>query len=589
VMAEGESTAKESEFVVAAAHEAEPEAAVAAPEVAEPEAEEIDLSSEWDDALTVDADAPPAEGVETPVEGEAISSVAPVADDPEKSAETIEEIRFYLEHGMPEQATAAFEKLRTFTSDEATIETLRAEIATGSQPSPGVEEVTAVEDISEFSAEEPAGEIAIEEIPQAAVEVPTAVEESIPGSENTVEEMAVPALEAQAPAPGWPTGPKVEAQPEAPIEATIELEAEAVIEPAPVMEAAVESSPELEPAPGVLQEFVSDLESSLGDSFLTGAVAHEVEPDIESASVDLPRPEVAAHAELEPVGQAAPTGFGVAEPELMGEFVADLEASLGPDFLKDAPLPEAQSQQPVAAVKPVAAVAAAQTTVSTPVPAPVVQAPAASAAAAAAGVPAFKPQAAPQTPQKPTAPPPLPSVAPSKQTSPAVAGVVIPGAPAAKSSPFIEEAGIDLAEMFGDLKQDLESGATSNDEDPETHYNLGIAFREMGLLDEAIGELQKTCQAVDRGHPFPQVMQSYTWLAQCFLDKGMPEAAIRWYQKALNAPGIDEETRTALYYELASAHEAAGDRASALKNFMEVYGRNIDYRDVAERIKPLKS
>jgi tetratricopeptide (TPR) repeat protein len=143
--------------------------------------------------------------------------------------------------------------------------------------------------------------------------------------------------------------------------------------------------------------------------------------------------------------------------------------------------------------------------------------------------------------------------------------------------------------MFGELKQDLESGSAAEEEDPETHYNLGIAFREMGLLDEAIGELQKTCQAVDRGHPFPQVMQTYTWLAQCFLDKGVPEAAIRWYHKALNAPGIDEETRTALHYELAAAYEIAGDKPSALKHFMEVYGRNIDYRDVAERIKPLKS
>jgi tetratricopeptide (TPR) repeat protein len=148
---------------------------------------------------------------------------------------------------------------------------------------------------------------------------------------------------------------------------------------------------------------------------------------------------------------------------------------------------------------------------------------------------------------------------------------------------------VDLAEMFGELKHDLEAGSSTTEEDPETHYNLGIAFREMGLLDEAIGELQKTCQAVDRGHPFAQVMQTYTWLAQCFLDKGLPEAAIRWYDKALHAPGIDEETRTALHYELAAAYETAGDKSSALKHFMEVYGRNIDYRDVAERIKPLKS
>jgi len=52
---------------------------------------------------------------------------------------------------------------------------------------------------------------------------------------------------------------------------------------------------------------------------------------------------------------------------------------------------------------------------------------------------------------------------------------------------------------------------------------------------------------------------------------------------------IDAETRTALHYELASSYEAAGDKAAALNHFMEVYGSNIDYRDVAERIKTLKS
>lgn len=143
--------------------------------------------------------------------------------------------------------------------------------------------------------------------------------------------------------------------------------------------------------------------------------------------------------------------------------------------------------------------------------------------------------------------------------------------------------------MFGELKHELEEDSAATDEDPETHYNLGVAFREMGLLDEAIGELQKVCQAVDRGHTFPHIMQTYTWLSQCFLDKGIPEAAIRWYEKALKLSTIDADTRTALHYELASSYETAGDKVAALSHFMEVYGSNIDYRDVAERIKTLKS
>jgi hypothetical protein len=328
------------------------------------------------------------------------------------------------------------------------------------------------------------------------------------------------------------------------VHAVPEPQAEVAAAPEPIVEA-----PAPKPHPGVLQEFVSDLESTLGENFLSGAPKAEATP----AS---PRPE------LEPIGNAAPTRFGTPE-EPMGVFVADLEASLGEDFLKGAPVAESESvpqSQPEASAEAPVAAHPAQPTAEPSVP-PVTAPPIAAAAAAASGAPAVSAVSKPQAPK----------------------------APAPGASPFAEDAGVDLAEMFGELKHDLEVGATTTEEDPETHYNLGIAFREMGLLDEAIGELQKTCQAVDRGHSFPQVMQTYTWLAQCFLDKGVPQAAIRWYDKALTAPGVDEDTRTALHYELAAAYETAGDKPAALKHFMEVYGRNIDYRDVAERIKPLKS
>ena len=148
---------------------------------------------------------------------------------------------------------------------------------------------------------------------------------------------------------------------------------------------------------------------------------------------------------------------------------------------------------------------------------------------------------------------------------------------------------VDLSEMFGELKHSLEEEVAAGDDDPDTHYSLGVAFREMGLLDEAIAELQKVCTSIERGKPFSQPIQTYTWLAQCFLDKGVPEAAIRWYDKALSVPSIDGDTRVALHYELGAAYETSGDKPSALKHFTQVYGSNIDYRDVAERIKALKS
>jgi tetratricopeptide (TPR) repeat protein len=312
-----------------------------------------------------------------------------------------------------------------------------------------------------------------------------------------------------------------------------------------------------------LQEMVSDLEASLGDGFLPETVAEEA-----AAPPQL-------HAETEPRASLAeePSSAGV-----LGEFVSDLEESLGDGFLAEAPAAEyavpAATMPPAHETAPESAAAHA----------------AAAAAAVGAALPVTPPIALASAPAPSFISPPAPTAsaaAPAVQAAPTPSAPHIPepvSAPAKFSA-----AGVDLAEMFGELKQDLEEETASTDDDPETHYNLGVAFREMGLLDEAIGELQKVCQAVDHGHSFPNVMQTYTWLAQCFLDKGVPEAAIRWYEKALKLESLDQETRTALHYELASSYEAAGDKAFALKYFMEVYGTNIDYRDVAERIKALKS
>jgi tetratricopeptide (TPR) repeat protein len=172
--------------------------------------------------------------------------------------------------------------------------------------------------------------------------------------------------------------------------------------------------------------------------------------------------------------------------------------------------------------------------------------------------------------------------------SAAAAAPAVAAAPTATVTLDHHEAKSALADIFDEFKEDVEE-TQGEPEDPDTHYNLGVAFKEMGLMDEAIGELQKVCQAIEHGHPFSQVMQAYTWLAHCFVEKGVPQAAIKWYEKALKVPNADEETKLAVYYEMGSAHEAAGNKKAALDSFMEVYGSNIDYRDVAERIKALKS
>jgi hypothetical protein len=360
---------------------------------------------------------------------------------------------------------------------------------------------------------------------------------------------------------------------------------------------------EPEPEPGVLKEFVSDLETTLGDGFLPETAAKP------AAAAATPTVTIPAVRQAVPAAPTEPVIAAAETAPALGEFVADIEASLGEDFLKDAPVAQPQppapgakavphtvrrTPEPVIAPPVIAPPVVAPAVVAPPVVAPKVNPPLAASAAASASA---ANQVAPPAPQSaPVMAAPAAAASASVAWHAPVVNAPKPQPPfspataaAAKASPFGDDAGVDLAEMFGELKHDLESDVASTDEDPETHYNLGIAFREMGLLDEAIGELQKACQSFDHGKPFAQVMQAYTWLAQCFLEKDVPEAAVRWYDKALKVPGLDGETRVALHYELAAAYETAGDKSSALHHFMDVYGNNIDYRDVAERIKALKS
>jgi pilus assembly protein FimV len=145
-----------------------------------------------------------------------------------------------------------------------------------------------------------------------------------------------------------------------------------------------------------------------------------------------------------------------------------------------------------------------------------------------------------------------------------------------------------LKDVFDDFRAELGEMGAEEEEDLETHYNLGIAFREMGLLEEAISEFQKVAKATDRGRPFPYIMQCSTFLGLCFMDKGQPGVAAIWYDRALRTPDLDPESVLALRYDLGVAQESAGEPSAALKSFSQVYAMNIDYRDVGERIAALQ-
>ena len=119
-------------------------------------------------------------------------------------------------------------------------------------------------------------------------------------------------------------------------------------------------------------------------------------------------------------------------------------------------------------------------------------------------------------------------------------------------------------------------------DDATAHYDLGTAFKEMGLLDEAIAEYQQALRA-SADH-----LATYELLGQTFLEKGEPEAALRSLTRALDAPFEVEDELMGIYYYLGKSYEAVGNKDQALEFYDRVFSLDINFADVTERLRALR-
>ncbi len=140
---------------------------------------------------------------------------------------------------------------------------------------------------------------------------------------------------------------------------------------------------------------------------------------------------------------------------------------------------------------------------------------------------------------------------------------------------------VSLEEIFREFKKGVEQQLSA--EDYETHYNLGIAYKEMGLVDEAIGEFQLASKDPGRA------VECCSMLGHCFLEKGMPQLAIKWFRKGLDVPAIRDAETAGMLYDLASVYQDTGETELAYRTFQEVFGLNANYRDVVQRVRDLEA
>lgn len=137
----------------------------------------------------------------------------------------------------------------------------------------------------------------------------------------------------------------------------------------------------------------------------------------------------------------------------------------------------------------------------------------------------------------------------------------------------------DFDEMLATFKKGI--AASVSEEDFQSHYDLGIAFKEMGLLDEAIAEFQKALRA-----PAGRLKASEA-LGLCFIEKGQFAVAETILRRAVELPGADDSQRIGLLYWLARALEEQGRGAEALRLYHRVVAVDINFQDAARRLSAL--
>ncbi|MBW2427101.1 MAG: tetratricopeptide repeat protein, partial [Deltaproteobacteria bacterium] len=136
-----------------------------------------------------------------------------------------------------------------------------------------------------------------------------------------------------------------------------------------------------------------------------------------------------------------------------------------------------------------------------------------------------------------------------------------------------------LEEVFREFQKGVEEQLS--DADTDTHFNLGIAYKEMGLLPEAIREFQVSSRDPNL------FIECCSMIGVCYMEQGMWDQAADWYQKALDTPNLGQDAQMALQYDLASALQSAGEPQRAAGLYEEIAAINPTYRDVSGRLNSL--
>ena len=137
----------------------------------------------------------------------------------------------------------------------------------------------------------------------------------------------------------------------------------------------------------------------------------------------------------------------------------------------------------------------------------------------------------------------------------------------------------DFQDMLARFKQGIDENI--DEADFQSHYDLGVAFKEMGLLDEAIAELQKALRAPEGK------LRTSEMLGICFFEKGAFGVAESILRRGLDLPASGDQERLGVLYWLGRALEQQGKKADARDLYGRVFAVDIRFLDAEQRVKAL--
>lgn len=142
------------------------------------------------------------------------------------------------------------------------------------------------------------------------------------------------------------------------------------------------------------------------------------------------------------------------------------------------------------------------------------------------------------------------------------------------------EADVNFAEMLKQFKSMVADAIEK--EDSSSHYDLGCAYRDMGLIDEAIAEFQIAARNPEYR------LRAIEMLGACFAEKGEHRIAVKVLARAFQVPGYKDEDLIEVFYAMGRAYEELGEKVHAVEWYERVMGCDVRFKDASRRAIALK-